>query len=460
MKLTMKQTVEQKQILSLSLFQLQSLNILELGNAEIGNLLHREYTENPFLEQKDTFSEDELQWMKYYKETMKSGAGSPASDFTERDEQKESQGRGVFDFDWRQELKEQLYRRDIESRHIRHMEWLINQLDDHGFLDAKNQELCSFLKITEKEMEKCREELLCLDPPGLGCRSMGEYLLFQLQNTGIHIPDALKALCLEHLNDITGKPYSRIAREIGASFADVRRWIQLLGTLSPYPIRQEETAETEYIIPDITIEKKYGEWQVVINDYYMRQYCISDFYKGMRKQAEDAAMQEYMDRKLLRARQLCEAVTRRNNTVWSMGKYLLNTQKSFFEGHFLCGLTYKQCGEALGIHESTVCRLIANKYVACPQGILPLGYFFSKGVNILDRNGQKTGTMGKTSVKELIAGYIYRESPQKPLSDLSIAVLLQKEYGLHISKRTVANYRDEMGIHSVYERKQTGILST
>ncbi len=454
MKLTVTQAVEQKQILSLSLYQLQSLNILSLGNSEIGNLLKQEYTENPFLEQKEMFTQEELQWLKYYK--ANAGLSAPVSASHDSGEEHQQQYAARGDYDWRQDIREQLYRRGSDRGRIRKMERLIELLDEHGFLEQDDKALSRMTGLTRSEVKKYREELAALEPRGLGCRNMGEYFLYQIRANGIQVPKALETLCLNHLDDITSKPYTQIARQIQASFQEVRRWIQFLGTLQPYPIDQAEEEPAEYIIPDITIEFRGGEWQVKVNDYYMRQYCISDFYSGMRRQADDPVMREYMDAKLLRARQLCETITKRNNTVWSLGNYLLKTQRSFFEGGLLQGLTYKACGEALGIHESTVCRVVANKYVACPQGILPLAFFFSKGVKVVDQYGHETGTIGKASVKELIAAYIHGESGSKPLSDMKIANLLKAEYGLLISKRTVTNYREEMGIHSVYERRRDG----
>ena len=207
------------------------------------------------------------------------------------------------------------------------------------------------------------------------------------------------------------------------------------------------------MIPDILIVPRGGELEVRVNDYYTRQYCVSDFYRRTIKDEDNAELQEYMDRKLLRARQIYLAVSRRNRTICRVGEYLLKVQAGFFRGGFLAGMTYKMFAEELDIHESTVCRIVSNKYVSCPQGILPLKYFFSKGVDVVDGQGRVTGTMGKSSVKELIAFLIEKEPGDRPYSDGRLADMLKKEYGLRISRRTVSNYREEAGIRSVYERK-------
>ena len=331
---------------------------------------------------------------------------------------------------------------------------MILLLDDHGFLAFSEAEGSGLLKIPVKQYRALRKQLMELEPEGIGCVSMGEYFLFQLMKKGIHVPDAFRDLCMNHLEDITEMTFIQIAHKIHASFQEVKRWVRVLGTLEPYPIRDSGMGSAaETVIPDILIVPRGGELEVRVNDYYTRQYCVSDFYRRTIKDEDNAELQEYMDRKLLRARQIYLAVSRRNRTICRVGEYLLKVQAGFFRGGFLAGMTYKMFAEELDIHESTVCRIVSNKYVSCPQGILPLKYFFSKGVDVVDGQGRVTGTMGKSSVKELIAFLIEKEPGDRPYSDGRLADMLKKEYGLRISRRTVSNYREEAGIRSVYERK-------
>lgn len=448
--LVMNQELRQKQ--TLSAYQYQSLHILHLGNSQVGELLKKEYLENPFIEQREGFSAEECQWLEYYKTSVRDLGTVREDSARDTDEQKEY---GAVHRDWRMDVKEQLYDGRIPADRLRQLERMAELLDDHGFLPFSEREGSRLLKIPVSLYRSLREQLRELEPEGIGCSCMGEYFLFQLEKKGIHAPAPFCDLCLNHLEEITEMTYVQIAHMVGATFQEVRRWVRVLGTLEPYPVTDsEEDTFVETVIPDILIEQRGGHLEVRVNDYYMRQYCVSDFYRRTMREQDDEEIRQYMDRKILRAKQIYLAVSNRNRTICRMGEYLLKVQAGFFEGGYLTGMTYKMFADELGVHESTVCRIVSNKYVSCPQGILPLKYFFSKGVDIVDGQGRVTGTMGKSSVKELIAFVIEKEPKEKPYSDQKLSKLLQEEYGLHISRRTVSNYREEAGIRSVYERKE------
>lgn len=449
-RLAMNQELKQRQ--TLSAYQYQSLHILHLGNAQVGELLKQEYLENPFLEQREGISPEENQWLEYYKLNVREygrGAGTQSGG---RDGEKEY-GSGFSD--WRMDIKEQLYDGRMPADRCRLLEQMILLLDDHGFLPFTDEEGSALMKIPVKRYRELRRQLMDLEPEGIGCISMGEYVLFQLTKKGICVPEPFRILCMDYLEAVTEMTYVQIARLIHASFQEVKRWVRVLGTLEPYPVRDTgEDTHVEAVIPDIIIEQKGGRLEVRVNDYYMRQYCVSDFYRRAIGKEDSEELQQYMDKKLLRARQIYLAVSNRNRTVCRMGEHLLKLQREFFQGGYLTGMTYRTFAVEIGVHESTVCRIVSNKYVSCPQGILPLRYFFSKGVVVENEQGQETKTMGKSSVKELIALLVAGEQPDKPHSDQQIADMLKAGYGLRISRRTVSNYREEAGIRSVYERKR------
>lgn len=447
-RLMVCQEVMQKQ--QLSNYQLQSLHILNLSNTEVVELLKKEYLENPFLEQKEGIAPQDSEWLEFYKKSLKSSRELKQVSGAGQEEEKEY---GVLDYDWKLELKEQIYTGRMEKKRRSALEQMIGLLDTHGFLPYTDRELMEKLGVSQRECCSLKDELQHLDPPGLGCGSMGEYFLFQMKKKGIEVPEAFKRLCLEKLDLVVEMTYVQLAHEIHASFQEVRRWVGVLGTLNPYPLEDTDDETVEYIVPDLAICKAGGILSVRVNDYYMNQYCISDFYRSAMKQYKDSEKQAYMDEKLLHARQLCGAVSQRNQTIRRMGECLLELQRRFFEGGLLRGMTYEVLAEQLEVHKSTVCRIVANKYVSCPQGILPISFFFSKGVPVQDEAGQVTDTIGKAAVKEQIAGLIRHESKEKPLSDGALSELLKAQFGLQISRRTVSNYRAETGIRSVYERK-------
>ena len=164
----------------------------------------------------------------------------------------------------------------------------IRDRDDHGFLAFSEREGSRLLKIPVKQYRVLRKQLMELEPEGIGCVSMGEYFLFQLMKKGIHVPDAFRDLCMNHLEDITEMTFVQIAHMIHASFQEVKRWVRVLGTLKPYPIRDSgEGCAVETVIPDILIVPRGGGLEVRVNDYYMRQYCVSDFYRRTMKDEDN-----------------------------------------------------------------------------------------------------------------------------------------------------------------------------
>ena len=291
--LVMSQELKQKQ--TLSAYQYQSLHILHLGNAQVGELLKKEYLENPFIEQREGFSGEEYQWLEYYKSNMKEDravagpGGGPEARDTDEDAVKELPTSWC---DWRMDIKEQLYDGRTPAAQRRLLEQMILLLDDHGFLAFSEAEGSGLLKIPVKQYRALRKQLMELEPEGIGCVSMGEYFLFQLMKKGIHVPDAFRDLCMNHLEDITEMTFIQIAHKIHASFQEVKRWVRVLGTLEPYPIRDSGMGSAaETVIPDILIVPRGGELEVRVNDYYTRQYCVSDFYRRTIKDEDNAELQ-------------------------------------------------------------------------------------------------------------------------------------------------------------------------
>ncbi len=452
---------DQRLTQNLSHFQIQSLSILHMGNAELSQLLNKEYMENPFLERNE------------------SAAGNWQADVSYPEEQA-PEGRDA----WKTEVRYQLYGRELDKGQEAHLEAMIDLLDEHGFLAFTDKEMIRLLNVSFPEYKRLKRELAALEPEGLGCASMGDYLLFQAEKTLHPVPDALRELCLSYLPLLGELTYSEIASRLGVPFQQVRRWIGMLEGLKPYPVEAAGEAHSPYLMPDLFVEERDGTLSVRVNDHYSRAYCISEFYRSALRQWEDPAMEAYMEKKLQRAVLLYQAVLRRDQTLQKLGELLLDRQRPFFLGGYLTGLTYKEAGAVMDVHPSTVCRMVSSKYLSCPQGVYPLKYFFTKGVPLLDgttgegggadssaggsadgsADGSASGptggsacgcrrTMGKTSVQEILAGYIRTEEKAHPLSDQALAERLTREHGLKISKRTVSNYREELGIRSVYERK-------
>jgi RNA polymerase sigma-54 factor len=343
---------------------------------------------------------------------------------------------------------------------------LIGNLDDDGYLRITLAEVVNGSEFAEAEAESVLKDIQTFDPTGVGARDLPECLLLQLGHLGKNPmgslgarPGALKGavvegIILHHLKDLEKKQYAKIAKALNVTVEEVFEATKLIGDLEPKPGRPFTNTQNYVIVPDVFVVKNEGEWVVLLNDDGLPRMRISPYYKQLITAGDGgtAETKSYLDEKLRAAQWVIRSIDQRNKTIVKVVTSIVKFQEQFFEQgiEHLKPLVLKQVAEDIGMHESTISRVTANKYMYCPQGMLELKFFFNAG---LQRADQPSDMMSSVSVREMIRKMIVEEDTQRPLKDEEIAARLKLQQVL-IARRTVAKYRAEDNIPSASQRKR------
>jgi RNA polymerase sigma-54 factor len=258
------------------------------------------------------------------------------------------------------------------------------------------------------------------------------------------------AIIDKFLDEVAAGHYKNIADKLGCTPHAVQQAVDLIRTLDPKPGRAFDGGEQPcYITPDITIERHNGNYVIIINDNNIPHLTINSQYRRIVREADNEA-KKFVEGRINAAVWLIKSIEQRRRTLYNVVETIIEMQRDFFDygPKYLKPLTMKRVADQLGIHESTVSRAIANKYADTPQGLLNLRAFFSAGLQGLDGVSTSSATV-KRDIKELVTG----EDMSQPLSDQAIAEILARR-GISVSRRTVAKYREELGIQSSAKRKR------
>jgi len=354
---------------------------------------------------------------------------------------------------------------DLSPTQREALDYLIGALDERGFLTQSLEDASRQSGLALSDVTAAAKVLRSFDPPGVGAHTLAECLLLQLRRettdhafSGEHSEEteASRALAAriiaEQFDLLTRRRISELARTLGASPEAVQRAIALIGRLDTAPGRRFAEDSNRIVEPDIEVWRDSdGQWQVTLNRRYIPRLRVSNTYrdliaKGMLAESERDYLREHMRA----GRLLIDAIEQRQHTLERLARELLGRQRAFFEDGpaHLKPLTMTELAAQLGVHETTVSRAAANKFVQTPHGLFPLRYFFTTGYQ--DESG---ATVANTSVKEWIADLIASEDKAVPLSDQAIVEKLRKR-GLHLARRTVTKYRESLGIPPSNIRKQ------
>ena len=432
--------LEQKQVLSQS--QIQSLEILAMDSIELSRMLHDEYLENPVLE----YTGNEPGPVKT-QELAGDYAGTP---FYQHGEDLNEKNEGNIPAQERDTIKPyllwQLDRSAYTDEEWAAMDYMIDCLEDNGFFETPLEEVASACGITEEQAARCLNDLRQLEPYGIFAEDLKHCLLKQIQVLGMEDTDLWQVVD-GYLEAVAGGKISEISRGLGLTTAKVRKCISQIAELNPRPLAGFGTENASYIVPDIILHRENGEWYGELNDSWMEDYKINDYYLKMMKESGDEELVSYFKEKLERVRFLMGSIEQRRQTIMGIVDLIIERQKPFLEGKGpLTPMTMRGAAEALGIHPSTVSRAVRGKYLQYPNGSIFMKSLFTASA------GKEDGVsaMGvKQTLKELIEG----EDHRKPYSDKDLAELLESR-GIHISRRAVAKYREEMGIKGSFERRQ------
>lgn len=471
MGLEIKQSLKLQQSLAITPQLQQAIKLLQLNHLELVEQIQQEMLENPTLEEvpgsaTETVSDAER--------ALEQQASEAASDTVEQ----ANTGSGPEEVDWGKVLEG--YSDDgfrnrgasgmeelppIETNLVsasslaEHLEWqlqmqsctdaeqkaakvIIHNLDDRGWLAVPLEEICAEAEVGMDDAEGALDIVQHLDPLGCGARSLEECLRVQV---GVLYPEDpyLPTIVEHHLPDIEKRNYSAIARALEIEVDDVVEYHKMIRGLEPWPGRNFTAAAPQYISPDVYVFKLGDEWQVVQNEDGLPKLRVSNYYRQV-LQGKDStrAERDYIKERLSSADFLIKSIYKRQNTIGRVMRCILRRQMDFFERgpDHLRPMVLRDVADELGIHESTVSRVTSNKYVQCPQGIFELKFFFNNGVNAV--SGEQVAA---EAVKRRIKRMIAAEDPANPLSDDQIARALQAE-NIDIARRTVAKYREAMGI--------------
>ncbi len=325
---------------------------------------------------------------------------------------------------------------------------IIGNIDADGYLkDPPITEIAADLGVSEEVCEQVLEKIQTFDPTGVGARNLAECMLIQAMHVG-QDDDLVVKMIKSHLGNLEKKNYPAIAKDLKQPLDEIYEAAKVIMEFDPRPGRQYSLDDPHYITPDVHIHKIGDKFFVVPNDDGLPKLKISNFYKAAIGNSEGA--KDYVQDKLRSAQWLIRSIQQRQRTIIRVAESILKFQRDFFEKGIahLKPLILRDVAEDIGVHESTVSRVTTNKYVHTPQGIFELKFFFNSGIS--RTNGEDLASQAvKSKIKELVSS----EDVKRPHSDQKIVELLRKA-GIDIARRTVAKYREQLGILSSSKRKE------
>ncbi len=441
-------SMEQKQTLIMTPQLQQAIQLLQYSTQELGEFIEEEIKSNPILEVDATESKTEksqLQDSKVWEQYMAQGQHSYDSEY--------NVDADPTDYNYEnfvtaqptlsEHLLSQFNLISLEPLEIEIGEFLIGCLDESGFLCISIDDVIQTLNIDELKVLKILELIQTLDPIGVGARDLKESLIIQSRFYYGNQP-LIEEIIQKHLDDLGKNKIKQIANKLKVQPGDVQKAADLIKTLNPRPAANFSTGcETKYLEPDVFIQKIGEEYVVVMNDNAAPRLKINSYYQNILKKfktGEEA--REFLEKKLNSALWLIKSIEQRRMTIYRIVETIVELQRPFLDQGIkhLQPMVLSEVAEKIEVHESTVSRATKNKYVQTPQGIFELKFFFSSGISSDSGDG-----LSSVSVKEIINEMVKEEDPKKPLSDQKISELIEKK-GYTISRRTVAKYRDELGI--------------
>ncbi|MDO5418343.1 MAG: RNA polymerase factor sigma-54 [Lachnospiraceae bacterium] len=437
--------IAQKQTLSVN--QVQSLNILAYTNQELEDFLMNEYLENPMLE--NTMNK-ENEMMTDMEKIYERGTSYKDQylDNPEEEEQKRSDVKARPENQMKDYLLSQLNQGDYSSGQWEMMEYLVECLDEKGYFTYDIRELARDSGYEEAKLRECLTILKELEPIGIFSANLAECLKKQLEAKGLE-EEPLFCLLDRYLPELMNGQIGTISRKLGVSTVKIKEYIHLIGSLNPRPVMDIQTEETSYVVPDILVTRPGGQWEVALNDHWMGEYKFNDYYMRMMEESQDPELQNYFKERLERARFVVNCVEQRRKTIVRIAEAVLKLQEDYFEGSGeLKPMQMEDVANALGIHVSTVSRAVKGKYIQYKKSVL-LKSLFTAAVSDCSQSEGVSPQQIKARIRQLI-----EEEGKRPLSDQKLAEKLEAE-GIQVSRRAVAKYRIQMNIP---DSRQRGLL--
>ena len=459
-------TQQQRQLLSQQM--IPSAGILQMTAQELTTYLQEMALENPVMEIHESSasrenpdftsclhqrSVEEYQWLSasdesnryFYEQQAQDGENPITWKF-----RKTNQPQTLADALW-----EQLVSIPFRSKDAKTLKYMLASLDSWGYLREPLDQIGKKFDQPEDRMELLLSVLQALDPPGVGARSISECLLLQLKRQ-TECPSQLEFIITECLDLLAKNQIPAIAKKAGVSVKEASRLCQIIRSLNPKPGAAYSNEDiSRYIQPDILIKQKHGECTVTLNDSLYPQLSINQYYRQLSKTAEED-VRKYLLEKIRQVDWIRTCIAQRNDTLFRTASAIAEHQKDFFlqGSRVLKPLRLSDIADSLGLHESTVSRAVRNKYLQCSHGIFPLNYFFSGSLSSPKDSVSSSGkeAVSAEAAKTALRRLIEQEDKEKPWSDRILSEKLEA-LGVPISRRTVAKYRESLGIPDASKRK-------
>ena len=457
----MKMTQEQRLILTQNMQQ--SIKLLQMSLHDLREYIDNEYSENPVLEMneesisyddahingemiiEDRFDHKKIVEELYsdnYKDRSETNYSNEETSPLNFIEKKVS----LKDY-----LQEQLVEVNVDQYTLSICRYIVESLDDKGYLEIPIHELAAELNVQEEVVESALKIVQTLEPYGIGARNIKECLLIQSLKLNI-LDNIIEKIILNHLENVAENKYEIVGKDLNISPREAQRYGDLIKKLEPKPSRGFYTGEeVNYIIPDAEIKNIDSEFFILMNESVLPRLMINKTYKEVLQSNKDSETNSYVKDKINQALFLIKSIEQRKNTLHKVLECVVDKQKEFFKfgKQYIKPLTLKEVAEIINVHDSTVSRAIKDKYVLTSYGTIKIKDLFASGLT----SSNSDDDMATIKIKNEIKRIIEEENKNKPLSDQIISNMLG-EKNMNISRRTVAKYREELGIKSSSMRKR------
>jgi RNA polymerase sigma-54 factor len=475
MAFELKQSMKLVQQLVMTPQLQQAIKLLQLSRLELVNLTTQELQENPLLEESSLVDME--------KSLLEADAGDRQVERGPVEVKGELEG--VKDINWDEYMQNyEYYPRPISPKEepgrgveatltkktslVDHLVWqlrlshlseteleaadmIVGNLNDDGYLDCSIEEIAHACGMEVSFLESVLTRVHELDPPGVAARNLQECLVVQARRLGVG-NTIVEAILKDHIRELEKRRYDIIAKKLGETLENVHAAVQIITNLDPRPGRMFTGEEPLYIIPDVYVYKVDDEYVVVLNEDGLPKLRINGYYRNILSKRDMAGndTREYIQDKLRSAAWLIKSIHQRQRTIYKVACSIVSFQKEFLDKGISClkPLVLRDVAEDIEMHESTISRVTTNKYMHTPQGILEMKYFFKS--SITQRAGEK---ISSETIKERIRQIIAQEDPKRPVSDQEVVSMLRAS-DVDIARRTVAKYRESLGILPSMKRKK------
>jgi RNA polymerase sigma-54 factor len=474
--------LSQKLIMTPSLQQ--AIKLLQLSKLELQEVLNQELLENPLLDESAEEAKPEDTQAEAESEAQETKSEQEAKQLEAKEKEKDSFDEIDYDAYFQDYIEYGYNPRGMGEEHEEfpientltrppnltdHLTWqlamsdasprtkdiagfIIGNIDEDGYLRATDEEIAASGQYELAEVQKAVSAVQALDPIGVAARDLRECLMLQLQFLEID-NELVEIVVRDHWDDFMQRKFVQIAKSLSIDMKTLEGVVEIIKHLDPKPGRKYSNERAIYVEPDVYIQKVSDEYVIVLNEDGMPKLRINGSYRNMLNSMDsksDGETVNYIKDKIRSAVWLIKSLDQRQRTIYKVAESIVKHQREFLEKgiDFLRPLVLRDVADDIQMHESTVSRVVSNKYMHTPRGLFLMKYFFHSGID--SDTGEDISSL---TVKKKIQGYIEAEDPRKPLSDSKIMKILNDE-GINIARRTVAKYRDELNIPSSTDRKQ------